>query len=641
MGTPNFDLLFHSTGDLLVSNVDFNNHGLQGKFEYQANGFAQHRISRVTPTGGSVNGAPTVIDLNVNLGPGLGSGYSCAVPNQMALASDGQTLYVACYESHNVAVVNLGTGLVEAELTANPMADANLPFGARGVLLNETGGNDFLYVYYRGNNQLAVFDPDAPTPLLGSQLLGYDITPKKVQNGRFHFINAKNSFLGATGYPFGTGSCNTCHIEGHLDGMAWDLSEFTGALSTAPFPREINGIKVTMSLRGIEETPPFHWRGNRADLADFDGAFEGLLGGQKLSAVSAAALEELDAFVFSLAYPPNPNQAVHRGYSGEATKGFGCFLNEASFATQMNETGTFQNLACDRCHSMAGFSGTNNQVNFVLPGEIGDATTLRGLFDKESDVVAYDATSTDDHPASGFGFTNYSNVNTLEGFIGNPLFDLSATRESQIVKFLREMDTGMAPTTAYAVTLDGTNNTPGEPDPQVLITAANAGHRDLIARGLLPGQTMTLEIETEDPASSPNTHTETLFLTPQGRLFQSVHVEEARLDVGSQNGDGTYPLTTTFKIVDAAGSPVSGADVKFWVVEWPKPSGKNDFRQMNATAPGPNPGEVTKGFDSMLAGGTDVFAEIFVENVVDVSGNRFYFHPLAGEFGYFDQQPLP
>ena len=62
---------------------------------------------------------------------------------------------------------------------------------------------------------------------------------------------------------------------------------------------------------------------------------------------------------------------------------------------------------------------------------------------------------------------------------------------------------------------------------------------------------------------------------------------------------------------------------------------------MNATAPGPNPGEVTKSFDSMLAGGANVFAEIFVENVVDASGNRFYFHPLAGEFGYFDQRPLP
>ena len=48
-----------------------------------------------------------------------------------------------------------------------------------------------------------------------------------------------------------------------------------------------------------------------------------------------------------------------------------------------------------------------------------------------------------------------------------------------------------------------------------------------------------------------------------------------------------------------------------------------------------------RSFDSILVGGPGIFAEIFVENVVGVSGNRFYFHPLAGEFGYFDQQPLP
>src|SRR6185295_5878910 len=101
-----------------------------------------------------------------------------------------------------------------------------------------------------------------PVAVTGTVKIGFDVTSVAVLNGRRHFLNAPASASGLA-------TCNTCHMDGHLDGIAWDLSDFTGKLDQEPVGRVPKGTKVTMSLRGIEETPPFHWRGDRADLANF------------------------------------------------------------------------------------------------------------------------------------------------------------------------------------------------------------------------------------------------------------------------------------------------------------------------------------------------------------------------------------
>jgi hypothetical protein len=110
---------------------------------------------------------------------------------------------------------------------------------------------------------------------------------------------------------------------------------------------------------------------------------------------------------------------------------------------------------------MDGFSGTNNQVNndvgSLLPE---DATQLRGLFDKESDVIDMNAADPGlnfalaKSPATFWGFGNGGPVDTVRDFVGLPVFFQSDPEKDAIAQFLAEMDTGSAPATAFAWTLN-------------------------------------------------------------------------------------------------------------------------------------------------------------------------------------------
>lgn len=501
-GTQNFDLQRDPTGaDLVVSNVDLRNDRLLSEQAYPLDiiGIGKpsiHRISRgpdALPA--SSNLAVQHFDLNdtlSNVHPALVTmGYTCAIPNQMTWNAAADRLYVACYGTNNVAVLDWPPTQVIAELRSNASAASPVGFGTHGVLLDEARG--VLYTYEQGDNSFHVYaaNPGAGTvsaPLHPRNPIGFDITPDSVIAGRFHFNNARNS-------AFGTDSCATCHYRGHFDGLGWDLGDFSGDLPTATgqplppldriFARDNKLVKVTMSLRGIEETPPFHWRGDRDDLQAFGDAQVGLLGGQPLD---QQALEAIDDFIFSLSYRPNPEQAFQRDYTPTAVDGIACFTNPLSLTFIDDTNGGTISVSCNDCHSMDGFSGTNNQVNndgvvFPVPE---DATQLRGLFDKESDqlvtsVVGGTATTI---PVSGWGFGNFGTFDTVSDFVdvaGNQL--VANTERAAVKQFFKEFDTGTAPSTAFAWTLDQNtvNNIPSEAFD--LFIANEAGHNELIARG--------------------------------------------------------------------------------------------------------------------------------------------------------------
>jgi hypothetical protein len=487
LGTLNFDLLEGPFGDLYVSNVELLNAAREHKFDYKLNGFSNHRITYGPPSATGVPPTPsTVIDLNRPGGsvhPGLPADYRCAVPNEMAFSGDQRLLYVACQDTDNTAVVDVsapGAEQVIAQLTANT------GFGPRGLVLLEAKGR--AYVYNRGDDTIDAFAIPVATGSTSTPVqtvsAGFDITPANVLAGRRHFLDASNSVDGL-------GNCNTCHMDGRLDGLAWDLADFTGDLPAAPEPRDDNAIKVTMDLSNIEQTPPFHWQGNRDDLVDFNAAFDGLLGGQLLG---PQQFVELQDFIFRISYPPNLNQDPERIYSTEAVAGAGCFTlltahtvsRDATEYPSVGGTPSF-NVTCADCHSLDGFAGTNNQVNNDVRGLLAeDGTHLLGMFDKESDTVFYGAIGI---PAIGYGFSNPGTVDTIAQFVD--IFQLfNATQRGQITTFLEEFDSNMAPSTAFAWTLNRASAGPSGTVPTVPVLSyqipqAIAGHSDLVVRGWL------------------------------------------------------------------------------------------------------------------------------------------------------------
>ena len=486
-GTLNFDLERDPLGELVVSNMDMANDVLPGEFLYKEARFAQHRISTwVEDTSATSNTSIQHFDLNdsANVDAALhAQGYSCSMPTEMAWGADGNRLYVACYGTHNVAVVDYPMTTVLAELRSGATATSRIGFGPRGLVLDEE--RDRVYVHNRGDHTLQVYAANPAPGTVNGPLktvpIGFDITPANIEAGRFHFTNAKNS-------TFGTESCNTCHVDAHFDGVAWDLSDFTGDLPTQPVGRDVKLLKVTMSLRGIEETPPFHWRGDRADLKSFAPAFAGLLGGTE---PGERELQEIDDFIFSISYRPNPGQRFDRAYTPTAIDGLGCFTFQPAHDVSTDTLGATMDTTCEDCHGMAGFSATNNQINndvgpppsgnppFGLLAE--DATQLRGLFDKESDTVFYGGYGV---PALGWGFANPGFVDTVANFVDLGVFDLLTQPEKDQIKvFLEEFDSGMARTTAYAFTIHKTSQTPLPARVTAILAGAAAGDNDVVARG--------------------------------------------------------------------------------------------------------------------------------------------------------------
>ncbi len=510
-GTMNFDLQREPGGsDLVVSNVDLRNDELvteqlyfkdiqPGIFEFGKPSI--HRIS-MGPDDTSATSNQNVQHFDLNdqnniHGALTAQGYRCSFPNQMAFNSAGDRLYVSCYGTHNVAVLDYPPTQVLAELRSGATVDNKVAFGTQGLLLDETRG--VVYSFERGDGSLQVYAANPGVGTVNAPLhvrptsIGFDITPANVEAGRFHFNNAANS-------AFGTDHCASCHYGGHVDGIAWDLSDWSGDIPEQTgqplpptdrlFPRDNKLLKVTMSLRGIEETPPFHWRGDRADLKDFGDAQVGLLGGKPLT---AQQIQEIDDFIFSLSYRPNPDQNFDRSYTSQGVDGLSCFTNVLSLTRGSDTNGGGIDLSCEDCHSMAGFSGTNNEVNNDGgPGSViaGDATQLRGMWDKETDQYEYGGPGTEPiFPVSGWGFGNRGIFDNVSQFVEAAGGGLGGAAPKAAVKaFFAEFDTGMAPTTAYAWTMDQVSVANIPQDAIDLIVAANAGHNEVIVRGWIDFQ---------------------------------------------------------------------------------------------------------------------------------------------------------
>lgn len=463
MGSFDFDVLVNpnppegvASPQFLVSNVDFKN-TLLGEHQFPTAGIARHRVSIASPwVSGTVPPQPTThVDLNdpLSLDPGYQPTVKFGVPNEMALSSDGSRLYVACYETKSTAVLSVGASGGSTSLKVVGALKSS-GAGPRGVLVNEAASR--VYVYNRADNTVDAFATpagvgfEATAAATGS--IGVDVTPVLAKAGRKHHIDAANSGNGLQ-------SCNTCHMDVHHDRIGWDLGEFSGNLALEAISKDAKKTKVTMSLRGIEETAPFHWRGDRADLVDFNPAFQGLLGG---SLLDDPAFAEFQAFIFNVSYPPNPRQRATREFSDPATAGLGFFTTPDAHAIGFDTVPTLAPMTCAGCHSMAGFSGTNNQVNndFELPLPE-DATQLRGLFDKESDVMdlnaadpTFLANAFEKAPATFWGFGNGGSVDTVRDFVGLVVFQQTDPEKDDIAQFLSEFDTGSAPATAFAWTLN-------------------------------------------------------------------------------------------------------------------------------------------------------------------------------------------
>ena len=389
------------------------------------------------------------------------------------------------------AFVSSSTGDVVRVLDSvgGSVRNLELPDGAipRSLLLSPE--NDTLYVYAWGTNR--IYGYDVGTLLAGGGSadpisihdLGVDPAPAAVARGRRIWYDADNSSDDFAQPPVaGKVSCNTCHPRGGMDLLGWELSD-------PPLDRK--DLMVTQSLLGIEDTFPYHWRGERS-LSDFNGAFRNLLGGTELDADDLA---DFEAFVFSLQNPANPRQHLDRvlddngsvvstdGSTGSAIEG------QTTFRTVPDSLVGFQPATCAACHGLeSGTNGiiTSDTLSRLTTNNHLDVAHLRQLEHKFSQRQYL--TPLGNRPRGGFGFTQDGNDNDILDFLNPVFFFAGLPGQTQLrvdaASFVMQFDQGIAPRAHHAILYD--IDTPPEAVnevTQVMVAQANAGHIDLVTVG--------------------------------------------------------------------------------------------------------------------------------------------------------------
>src|ERR1043165_16129 len=459
-------------GRLLVANLDDIN---QVRFEPNVRGRFQN--NRITILGNAASGTPVVSstpDLNphVNLNSGGSDserGQSLAMPADLVRKSDG-TFFIAATSSARVGVLG-SNGVVTDRIAVGK--------GPTGLALDEARHS--LYVLNRFDQTISVVDTDAKSQT-ASVAIGRNPESSAVKNGRSFLYDANFS-------AHGTVSCATCHLHGHRDGMVWDLGNPQGSVDpvTVFFPPGLTGTDnlhpmkgpmMTQSLRGIIGNEPLHWRGDRAGLENFNGAFVSLLGGPRL--LTDQEVAPLKAFVQPLTYPPNPNESQTRPPANQEF-----FNDEPLFAANKG--------FCNSCHNVNNFApGTNNTIipqDFLKETQAVKAPQFRGAYQK----VGMDKTAGE--KITGFGFAHDGTFDTLFNFQKAPMFDFSVAGDTGTADLWRrtmetmilQLDTGTAPAVGLMVTVDASNKSSATSRINLLASQAAAGNCDLIVRGIYGG----------------------------------------------------------------------------------------------------------------------------------------------------------
>ena len=477
LGTSLFDVAVNPvTGELWIPLTDALNRAVRGSVNFVGGQVVRNLIAVVDP-GGAI--APRWIDLDA-LAP---VGAECAQPTGVAFAPDGSRAYVCGFGSDVIAVLGLSGAQEQWEGVIRLPAITIFPenAGPRSALMDPAGAK--LYVFDKlasavtpidiaGLPSSTPFDWTAPVPAS----LGSNPLPLEERQGRAHFVNARHS-------KSGTSSCNSCHVDGTTDGLVWDLSDFLDPegthASALAMPIDDKGPLFTQDTLQLAATAPFHWRGERAQLEDFDRTFPTLFEHE----VNGMRRGLGDQFPYIRHYMqrlfrrPNPDQAFDRELRPAEARG------RALFTGRMFDGG----ITCAACHQLP--LGTSGEIVTTPVGGIPTTIVipqLRGLTEKLT--PAFDVGGDyGERTEIGAGLLHGGSAPTIEDALRDHLVHIggaSLTPEeiADLTAFLRAFDTGIAPSAAFQLTLDAQNAAGSERSVlDDLVAEARKGNCDLVA----------------------------------------------------------------------------------------------------------------------------------------------------------------
>ena len=289
-----------ASGEIAVIGTDGTN---ERRFESNVRAtFLRVNVALINP----VSFGKSIRDLNPHLDyisrtlPQSERDKSIGDPRGIVWKSDGTRGYVTGMGSGNLVMIDTEGNRVHEE-------PIELGEGPCGMALDET--RQRLYVLNRFSATISVLDTASSAVITNVPF--FDPTPAEVRLGRRHFYDTRrNSGLGHT-------ACASCHLDGRMDRLAWDLGEPSGPFLTitsytayyphypdARYYHPMKGPMVTQTLQDIIGHEPFHWRGDRESIEQFNPTFGDLLGRDTL--LTEEEMQEFKAFLATMHFPPNP-----------------------------------------------------------------------------------------------------------------------------------------------------------------------------------------------------------------------------------------------------------------------------------------------------------------------------------------------
>lgn len=517
------------SGSVTVVGTDALN---QIRFQPVLNGvFLRVNLARVDPFGGNA----VITDLNPHLtylSPQASPAdreASLGDPRGLVWSSDGGRAYITGMGSDNLIVIDSQGTRVGTN------SAIKLDHGPTGLALDESRRR--LYVYNRFAGSISTVDTERPAVI--DILPLWDPTPTAIKAGRPHLYNTHDTS------GLGQASCASCHVDARFDRLAWDLGDPTDVIKPATnlnfgnfAPAVTNnfhpmkGPMVTLTLQDIIGHEPFHWRGDRDGLEQFEATFTNLQGA--VSSLSSNEMQELKQFLATVRFPPNPFRQFDNSLStnlalpGQLALGRGRLPAGAPLPNGNAQSGenifrqTVAPVDCIVCHTLPAGLGTDlrfinfhwqqvplgpNSAHHIAAVELERTAqlpfkvpSLRNLFDKFGMDLAHT------NSRAGFGFFHDGGVDTLPRFIQDAFSITNDQTTADLTAFLVSLsgsdlvpgsatDVNRSPgvtslDTPAAVGRQLTINNPARVpllDGMIALANSNTGRVDLVAKGYLDG----------------------------------------------------------------------------------------------------------------------------------------------------------
>ena len=452
------------------------------RYEPKLNGIFQRVTMGIVPAAfpatGSTRDLNPHLDYSVATLPFDGRAKSLGDPRGICFSHAGGWALVSGMGSNNVIFVDAnGTRLPDLN-GVSQQAPVAVGQGPTGVVIDPN--DQMAYVLNRFDGSISTID--LSTRQVTQTTTFFDPTPQVIKDGRrFLFDTHLTSGLGQA-------SCASCHVDARTDRLAWDLGSpatpnnltsfldqnlGAGIPGLAPFGpggapfepfHEMKGPMVTQTFQDIIGHEPFHWRGDRSGLEQFNPTFPNLLGRE--APITPDEMQAFEDYLATITFPPNPYRnfdnslperisleghfATGRFASsgglpagaplpdGNAVRGLNIFLNRRTCV------GTF---TCVQCHTTPTGLGTDMKLSIdsalmvqIPVSDAGEHHIMMTALDRSTNISLKvpqlrnmhqkrGMNFTQPESTAGFGFSRDGAIDSLERFVGAAQFSVANDRE--------------------------------------------------------------------------------------------------------------------------------------------------------------------------------------------------------------------